>query len=52
MKVNKKIGVLFLVFALYTLVGMALDNDAFWSVYNYVTLVLSISSGLVLLKQR
>jgi hypothetical protein len=52
MKVNKKNRSVIPGFRAVYPGGVALDNDAFWSVYNYVTLVLSISSGLVLLKQR
>ena len=41
-----------LVFAVYTIVGMVLDDAAFWKVYNYVTIILSVTSGVVLLKQK
>jgi uncharacterized membrane protein len=52
MRKSKIIGTLLLVFAIYTIAGMVLANDVFWSIYNYVTLVLSILSGIVLLKEK
>jgi hypothetical protein len=52
MKINKGIGLLLLVFAAYTIVGMVLGRGAFWRIYNYVTLVFSVSSGIILLKQK
>ena len=51
-KANKMIGVLLLIFTVYTIIGMVLANDAFWGVYNYVTLIFSVISGIVLLKQK
>ena len=52
MKAAKVIGVLLLIFTVYTVIGMVLANDAFWGVYNYVTLIFSVISGVVLLKQK
>ena len=52
MKAVKIIGVLFLLFTAYTIVGMVLSDQRFWAVYNYITLALSISSAIVLLKQK
>jgi len=52
MKKNKVIGMLLLGFSVYTVIGMVLNNDIFWNIYNYVTLVLSVGSGVVLLKQK
>lgn len=52
MKKNKVIGGLLLVFALYTVVGMVIDDNSFWTIYNYVTLIFSVVSGVVLLKQK
>ena len=52
MKKNKTIGLLLLVLAVYTSLGMVLANDAYWGIYNYVTLVFSIVSGIALLKQK
>ncbi|MFA5271101.1 MAG: hypothetical protein WC412_02020 [Candidatus Omnitrophota bacterium] len=52
MKAVKVIGVLFFVYAIITIIGMVLDNNSFWMVYNIVTLVFSIPSGIVLLKQK
>ena len=52
MKKDKVIGILLLVFAVYTVAGMVIDDNAFWAIYNYITLVFSIVSGVVLLKQK
>jgi len=52
MKKNKVIGVLLLVLAVYTIIGIVLANDAYWGIYNYVTLAFSILSGIVLLKEK
>ena len=52
MKATKVIGILFFVYAVLTIIGMVLNNDSFWMVYNIVTLVFSIPSGIVLLKQK
>lgn len=52
MKQNKIIGVLLLVFTVYTIIGMAVDNADFWSIYNYVTIIFSVLSGVILLKQK
>ena len=50
MKKNKVIGVSLLVFAVCTIIGMVLADDTYWNIYNYVTLVFSMLSGIVLLK--
>ena len=52
MKKNKFIGILLLAFAVYTVAGMVLANDTFWSIYNYVTLVFFMLSGIILLRQK
>ena len=52
MKKNKVIGLLLLVFTVYTIVGMVINDAMFWDIYNYVTLIFSILSGVVLLKQK
>jgi len=52
MKKNKVIGQLLLVLAIYTIVGMVINNDTYWRIYNYVTLTFSALSGIVLLKQK
>ncbi|MFA7283788.1 MAG: hypothetical protein WC066_04505 [Candidatus Omnitrophota bacterium] len=52
MKSVKIIGVLLLVYAVVTIVGMVIENNDFWAVYNYITLVFSIVSGIILLKQK
>ncbi len=52
MKKIKVIGLLLLVFAIYTIVGMVLLNDLFWAIYNYVAIIFSVISGIILLKQK
>jgi len=52
MKKNKVIGTSLLILAIYTIIGMVLNNNSFWSVYNYVTLIFSVLSGIVLLRQK
>ena len=52
MKKSKVIGILLLIFAIYTAVGMAIENGVYWRIYNYVTLVFSVLSGFVLLKEK
>ncbi|MDD5281125.1 MAG: hypothetical protein PHC37_00375 [Candidatus Omnitrophica bacterium] len=52
MKKNKVIGFLLLVLAVYTIVGMVLANDTYWSVYNSITLVFCVLSGIALLKEK
>ncbi len=50
MKKNKVIGVLLLVLAVATIGGMIIDNDIFWTIYNWAVIVLSVIGGIVLLK--
>ncbi|MBL7069680.1 MAG: hypothetical protein ISS34_07475 [Candidatus Omnitrophica bacterium] len=52
MKNNKVIGLLLLILAISTIVGMVINNAIFWSIYNYATIIFSIISGIVLLKQK
>ncbi len=52
MKKSKVIGILLLIFAVYTVVGMVLENASYWRIYNYVTLMFSFLSGFVLLRQE
>ncbi len=52
MKKNKVIGVLLLILAVYTIAGMIIASDAFWLVYNWVTIILSVVSGIILLKEK
>jgi len=52
MKMNKVIGVLLVVLAIATIVGMAIENVTFWLVYNYITIILSVIIGIALLKQK
>ncbi|MDD5692818.1 MAG: hypothetical protein PHP10_06570 [Candidatus Omnitrophica bacterium] len=52
MKNDKVIGVLLLVLAISTIVGMVIENATFWLIYNYITIVLSVIIGISLLKQK
>jgi len=52
MKMNKVIGLLLLVLAISTIIGMVIENAAYWLTYNYLTIALSAIGGIVLLKQR
>jgi len=52
MKNDKVIGVLLLILAIATIVGMVIKNDAYWSAYNYITIVLSVIIGISLLNQK
>ena len=52
MKPNKLIGTLLLILAVSTIVGMAINNAAFWTAYNYATIIFSVIAGIALLKQK
>lgn len=52
MKINKVIGLLLLVLAIFTIAGMVINNDTYWIVYDYITIILSVIFGIVLLKQK
>jgi len=52
MQKTRIIGILLLILALYTLVGMIIDNSTYWHVYNCATLIFSILSGVVLLNKK
>ena len=50
MKKNKVIGVLLLVLAVSTIAGLVINKDAFWTIYNWASIIFSVISGIVLLK--
>jgi hypothetical protein len=52
MQKNKVIGILLLVLSISTLTGLALNNDKFWVIYNYIVIIFGIIGGFVLLKQK
>ncbi len=52
MKNNKLIGMGLLVLTVATIIGMGIENVTYWRIYNYLTIPLSIISGVVLLKQK
>jgi hypothetical protein len=51
-KNNKVIGVLLLILVIFTIAGMVINNVTYWSIYNYATIIFSVLSGIVLLKQK
>jgi hypothetical protein len=51
-KANKIIGTIFLVLAAFTVIGMAINSDAYWSIYNYATILISVVSAVVLFRQK
>ncbi|MDD5120275.1 MAG: hypothetical protein PHR84_03065 [Candidatus Omnitrophica bacterium] len=52
MKKNKIVGVLLLALAILTIMGMVINNDTYWLIYNFATIIFSVISGLVLIKQN
>ncbi|HNX68874.1 MAG TPA: hypothetical protein PKI45_05265 [Candidatus Omnitrophota bacterium] len=52
MKIYQMLGALLLALAVATVVGMVLDDAAYWNIYNYVTLIICVAGGAVLLKQK
>lgn len=50
MKNNKVIGVLLLILAFFTIAGMVINNNTYWSIYNYATIIFSVFSSIILLK--
>lgn len=52
MKNNKVIGLLLLILAISTIIGMAANNDTYWAIYNYLTIILSVVYGIALLRQK
>ncbi|HNW39317.1 MAG TPA: hypothetical protein PL125_07115 [Candidatus Omnitrophota bacterium] len=52
MKKSKLIGFLLLIFTVVTIVGMFLDDDFYWQIYNYLTIIFSVCSGVVLIKEK
>jgi len=52
MKKEKMIGLLLLAFAVFTIIGMLVENAAFWRIYNYITVAFSVVSGVVLLREK
>ncbi|MBU1006699.1 MAG: hypothetical protein KKH08_03805 [Candidatus Omnitrophica bacterium] len=51
MKKNKVIGALLLILAVSTITGMIIDKIAFWTAYNWATIIFSAISGFALLKE-
>jgi len=49
---NKVIGVLLLILAISTAIGMCIENATFWLNYNYATIILSPICSIILLKKK
>lgn len=52
MKTNKIVVLFLLALVITTIVGMILNSDAYWSIYNYGTLLFSVVCIILLLKQK
>jgi len=52
MKTNKIVLLFLLVLVITTAIGMALNNDTYWTIHNYGTLLFSVICGVLLLKQK
>jgi len=52
MSKNKIIGVLLAILAVSTMAGMIIENNTFWLVYNYVTIMFAAIGSLILLKGK
>ena len=52
MKKNQVIGLLLLILVMLTVIGMVIKSNAYWTPYNYFTIILSVISGIILLKQK
>jgi len=52
MKKNKISGLLLLLLAMATIIGIFMNNDAYWLMYNYATIILSTLIGISLLMQK
>lgn len=52
MKKNQVIGLGLLIPAIFTSVGMVIDQETYWHILNYVTIIITAVSGVVLLKQK
>lgn len=51
MKKSKALGLLLLALAVSTIVGMVVANDAYWQIFNYATIIISVLGGMALLKK-
>jgi len=52
MKTDKVIGILLGVLAVSTVVGMALQSQAYWDIYNYATILFSVPGSIALLRKK
>ena len=52
MKTNKIVVLFLLVLVITTVIGMVLNSDAYWTIHNYGSILLSVICGILLLKQK
>ncbi|MDD5225910.1 MAG: hypothetical protein PHV97_01830 [Candidatus Omnitrophica bacterium] len=52
MKANKIVALFLLALVVTTVVGMVLNNDSYWQIHNYCTLLFSVICSVILLKQK
>lgn len=52
MNTNKLVVLFLSVLVVTTVIGMVLNNDAYWNIHNYGTILLSVICGILLLKQK
>ena len=52
MKKNKVIGMLLLILAISTIIGMVIDESGYWIIYNILVIIFALISGIALLKQK
>ena len=52
MKTNKVVVLLLLVLAVSTVIGMVLNSNGYWQVFNYGTILISVLCSILLLKQK
>ena len=52
MKTNKIVVLFLLALVITTVVGMVLNNDAYWNIHNYGSILFSVVCVILLLKQK
>ena len=52
MKTNKFVVLFLLALVITTVVGMVLNNDAYWNIHNYGSILFSVVCVILLLKQK
>ena len=49
---SKRLGVILLVLTAATVAGLILNQDAYWAVYNYASIVVTTVCGFTLIRQK